>query len=129
MTCSHCTHFSTLYSEILVSGDCVWSTHNTRPSHMKHTNGEYGEYQEFTPQTIIEKRKKNPFEYEAWLPVPPGFNGSIGGFPGWVHYPEFPSCPSCKKTMIYVAQYDISWVVYAFRCFECEINATNIQTD
>jgi hypothetical protein len=125
-TCINCVEYSPIFIRFDMQGLCQWSHLNIKPDHLRTAPENEIEESWYPPKFQIGLQKRSPYEQSAWLPT--SF-GQIGGFPGWVQSPEFPVCPKCQRRMIFLAQFDVSLVYYAFICIDCKIAATVTQAD
>ncbi len=126
-TCINCAEYSSIFTKVDTQGLSQWSKLNVRPDYLRTATENEIEESWYPPKFKIGARKKSPYEQSVYLPT--FSSNQVGGFPDWVQAPEFPYCPSCHRRMIFLAQFDVSVVYYAFTCMDCKMAATLVQAD
>ena len=131
-TCSNCTCYGYIYTDIDTCGHAHWSSYNSKPNYLD-TN-EYEELDEIDvkKQVYVDNNVKSE-NYGANQFLDMKFT-KIGGMPTWIQDAEYPKCPKCGEEMMFVGQLSnedfeeyAEGIYYGFVCKECMIAATTYQ--
>jgi hypothetical protein len=129
-TCTRCTLFETVFTEVDPEGGSHWSRYNSRPDYI-------GTEEHRWPfphgRLTLGPRRRSP--YEAHYLVLDEGGSQLGGFPMWIQHTSHPHCPKCSNLMMFIGQVQTDdalgesgeGVTYAFLCQKCRIAATTYE--
>lgn len=135
--CWWCSTYTTLYTDIDLTGKSVWSAANEAKPTIFDTLGT-GEGEELadlgTRRLILGTQRRTPFEALGRFMLDETGISQLGGHPEWIQNTQYPICPICQREMECIGQ--VSWddldafaegCTYAFMCLPCGKAATVYQ--
>lgn len=134
--CPWCSAFATIYTDIGLQGDVVWSAENGNKPAILEQVGPGADDMRLSPPgpLVLGARRRTPFEALGRFMLDETGISQLGGHPEWVNDANYPVCPGCARRMEFIGQ--VAWerveeradgVTYAFACFPCGKSATTYQ--
>lgn len=131
-TCSNCTCYGYIYTDIDTDGNAYWSKYNEEPDYLDIYEDEELEDIDTKKHICLDNNVKTEnYASNEFLDVK--FT-KIGGMPTWIQDSEYPRCPKCGEEMKFIGQVSgedfdeyAEGIYYGFVCKDCMIAATTYQ--